>query len=140
MKQDKLDVGVKGFSVTVNVNVPENDKDVATLSKNSEAYRVQKFVRGWRIDNQEDSGARDYVLSRVAGKDAAMLKDAKFIAEVTAGVQAIVDKFDPTAPRQRGGRPAAPKVVTLPKGKKSLSMEDVQKLLAAQGLTTIVSE
>lgn len=137
MLKDKLQVGVRGFSVEVIVDIPQNLSEVASVSKGHDDYIVAKFVRGYRIDLQE-GGARQVVAEMIAGKDAGLLKDPAFYTQVREAVEAEISAFDPAAPRSRGGRPAKPVVVNLPK-KKSYTADELQALLAASGIK-VVSE
>lgn len=121
MKSITLRVGDKASKrppVKVPLNIAENPSEMVTLAKGSEAVVVRCFNRGWRIENQERSGARDKF--KEGGDEAA--------------VAAIVASYDPTKVAERTGGTRKPKTVTLPKGKKSFSADDLKALLAAQGI------
>lgn len=133
MQKDTLKVGTqKGdFYVNVEISIPDTDKDVLSLSKNSEAYRVAKFTRGYRIDLQE-GGARQIVAEMLAGQKqpaAVLMKDDKFMATVKAAVQKEIAAFDPLAPRARKTR--APVVNLSLEDGKQYSAEEVKAMLAA---------
>lgn len=137
MKADTLQVGVEGFSVVVNINVPETKEDVSIASKGNQAYEIAKFNRGYRIDLQE-GGARQVVREMIAGKSPSMLKDLSFIATVKKAVEVEIAGFDPAQPRARATKPVA-QTVTVEKDRQ-YSAEEVAALLAnIKGLTVVAS-
>ena len=114
MKKESLKVGIDGFAVSIDVDMPENMADVKTAAKDNAEYIVSKFVRGYRIDLQE-GGARQIVREMVeaAKRPASVLsKDEAFVAKVRQAVIEEIGQFDPNAPRSRGGRPARPITLT----------------------------
>lgn len=126
MKTFNLKVGTKGTreAVKVPLQVAENSTDMIGLARGNEAVVVRCFNRGWKIENQERSGARD------AFRDGA---DQAKIAGIVAG-------YDPTKVTERTRGPAKPKVVKLAKGKTKYSLEELQAALAAQGFQVEVGE
>jgi hypothetical protein len=136
MQSEKLKVGVEGFNVVVDVRVPQTAAECLALARNSEEYLVSKFTRGWRIDNQEDSGARDLVAARIAGKSKTALSDESFVKALTADVQKVVNEYNPLEPSQRG-RPRGPTKVTLTAAEMTAIQKNPAKLaeiMAAKGL------
>lgn len=135
MKLDTLNVGTKfgteHVAVEVSVKIAESVNDMMELSKNSTDFVVAMFNRGWRIWNQEASGARDFV-------KASTIADRKDIKAFTAKVQAIINEADPSAPAKRTGRPAAPKEVKVTDdvaaAMKGGDINALAALLAAQGV------
>ena len=120
MKTFNLKVGKKGSreAVKVPLQVAENTADIVALSKNNEAVAVRCFNRGWKIENQERSGARD-----AFGEGKSQEEIAKIVAE-----------YDPTRVAERGPRaPKAPPTVKLEK-KSRYSLEELQAALAAAGV------
>lgn len=134
MKTEPVKVGTKfgteHFQVECSVQIPESLAEALTLARKSEAFAVQMFVRGWRIWNQEQSGARDFI-------QGSTVKDRES-ADFPKKVQAVIDAADPTAPPKRTGRPAAPREVVmtpeLSKAMKSGDMAAFAAQLAAQGV------
>ena len=107
----------------VPVNLAESVEEIQSLSRGDMKVVLRCFNRGWRIENQERSGARD-----------------KFRAGGTVEeVAAIVANYDPTKVVPRAGRPAAPKEITLPKGKKNFSAQELAELLAKSGIKANIS-
>jgi hypothetical protein len=132
MKSGKLRIGVKGGAkVVVPIQEPETIDDVNTLSRGNLAVVLRCYTRGWRIENQERSGARDEVRDK---KNASLDGEAltKLIAEK-------VQNYDPTAVAARG--PKTPKVIKLAvkKGQK-LTTEQLSEMLAAQGINVELAE
>lgn len=122
MKTISLRVGKKSTgreAVKVPLNVAENASDAMTLSKGNEKVFVRCFNRGWQIENQERSGARD-----AFGENKSMEDIANIVAT-----------YDPTQVKVRtgGGRKAAPKKIVLQKGKTRYSLQELQEALKAQG-------
>ncbi len=120
MKTIKLRVGKKSSdrdAVHVPLQVAENLGDVQTLAKDKEAVIVRCFNRGWRILNQEGSGARD------------AFGDGKSEEEIAA----LIAGFDASEIKERVGRPKKP-VKLSTGGKKSMTVEDFKAQLAAQGV------
>lgn len=95
-------IGTEHYSVDCILQIPENVADCVTLAKGSESFVAQMFERGWRIWNQEQTGARDVVREATA----AMRAD---VPQMTKAVQAVIDAADPLTPPKRSGRPAQPK-------------------------------
>jgi hypothetical protein len=134
-KNQELTVGVKigteSFSVVCHIDTPENLADCQTLAKGSEAFIAQMFERGWRIWNQEQTGARDVVRD-------ATVAERKDVPKLTAKVQAVIDAADPLTPPKRTGRPATPKEAKMtPAIVEAMKSGDASKLaaeLAAQGI------
>lgn len=135
LKAQELTVGVKigteNFSVVCHIDTPENLADCKVLAKDSEAFIAQMFERGWRIWNQEQTGARDVVRE-------ATVTDRKDVPKLTAKVQGVIDAADPLTPPKRTGRPAAPKEAKVtPEIQKAMAAGDTNalaELLAAQGI------
>lgn len=123
-------IGTEHFSVECDLLIPENSADCNTLSKGSEAFHAQMFERGWRIWNQEQSGARDLVREAT--------KAQREAADFKSKVQAVINAADPLTPPKRSGRPAQPKDVKVDaevaKAMKSGDLATLQTLLAAQGI------
>jgi hypothetical protein len=127
MKTAQLKVGIKGKeAVQVPLQIPENTQDLLTLAKGNEEVVLRCFKRGWAIENQERSGARDtFREATEAGKTK---------EEIQALCAADVAGYDPTVAAARGG-PRARKPVTIkagPGGK--LSMADFRAQLEAAGV------
>lgn len=121
MKAIGLKVGDKASkrpAFKVPLQIAESASDATALAKNNEAVLVRCFNRGWRIENQERSGARD------------AFKAGKSEAEIAA----VVAGYDPTKVSERTFGPRKPKTVTLPKGKKNFTADDLKALLEAQGI------
>lgn len=132
---DNLNVGAKfgteHFAVECKLLVPENLADCKTLAKGSEPFIAQMFERGWRIWNQEQTGARDIVRESTVAQ-------RKDVATLTARVQLAIDSADPLSPPKRTGRPATPKDVKvdaeIAKAMKAGDTAKLTELLAAQGI------
>lgn len=125
MKQGTIRIGVTdGAKVKVPINEPETIDDLQKLSRGSEQVLVRWATRGYRIECQERSGARDFV------RENASLPEA----ELTRKTAEFVASYDPTKVVERTGRPRKPVTVTVPKGKKSMSRDEVAAMLAAAGL------
>lgn len=123
-------IGTEHFAVECSLKIPENVADCKELAKGSEPFVAQMFERGWRIWNQEQSGARDFVReATVAQREAPDFKNK---------VQAVIDAADPLTPPKRSGRPAQPKDVKVDaevaKAMKTGDLTTLQTLLAAQGI------
>lgn len=147
MKTEKVKVGAKfgteHFQVECNLRVPEAPSEFMTLAvgkrtlgrmtpsevKEAEDFVTQMFVRGWRIWNQEQSGARDFIAESTV--------DQRRQADFAAKVQGIIDGADPLTPAQRSGRPRKPAEVTITPEQMKAAAKDPAKfaeLLAAQGI------
>jgi hypothetical protein len=132
---DNLSVGVKigteSFSVDCKLPIPETVEDCVRLSKGSASFHAQMFERGWRIWNQEQTGARDVVRD-------ATVAERKDVPKLAAKVQAVIDAADPLTPPKRTGRPATPKEAKMtPAIVEAMKSGDASKLaaeLAAQGI------
>lgn len=128
MQTGKLKVGVKGGSrkpAVVAVQEADNIEDIQKLSRGALPVVIRCFNRGWRIENQERSGARDAFRELPA----AMTEE-----DAAKAIQAIVTSYDPTKVVPRTGRPSTPKEVKLAKGKKQYSVEELKALMAASGI------
>lgn len=127
MKTISLRIGDKKSkreAVKVPLSIAENATDMLTLAKGSEAVVTRCFNRGYRIENQERSGARD------------AFKEGKTESEIAT----IVSTYDPTTSQPRSSGPRKPKTIALVKGKKSYSADDLKALLAANGIQVEESE
>lgn len=105
MKTISLRVGDKKSKrapIKVPLQIAENATDMLTLAKGAEAVVVRCFNRGFRIENQERSGARD------------AFKAGKTDAEIAA----IVASYDASVSEPRASGPRKPKTIVIPKGKK----------------------
>lgn len=123
MKQVNLKVGAKGERppVVVPVNIAENVDDMTSLAKNNVGVIVRCFNRGFRIESQERSGARE------------AFKAGKTVEEIAK----IVTGYDPTEVSVRGGGPRPPKEVKLRPGKKSYTPDEIRALLADAGVKNV---
>jgi hypothetical protein len=122
MKTATLRVGTKGAKpYTVPVRTAESLEDVQELSKRDVGVVIRCFNRGFRIESQERSGARD------AFREG---KNEKEIADIVAA-------YDPTKVVPRSAGPRKPKEVKLVKGKKSYTPEEIQALLAGSGVKNV---
>lgn len=136
MFTDKLEIGVKGFSISIPIELASTEADALTIAKQSSDYVVATFNRGHRINLQERTGARDYVRKAIAGKSPSMLKDAAFLAKLATEVQDVVAKWVPGARHQIV---TAPPVLALKtEGKKSVSLEVLQAAAKAAGFTLVL--
>lgn len=124
MKQEKLQVGTTEHKHTVTLRIPESDEDMKVLSHGSLTVRLRYFIRAWRIENQEKSGARAYVRE---------LGDA---AEDKA-LQAIIDGFDATTVRERVKAGPRPPIKLTAAELKACGNDPVKlaALMAAKGVT-----
>lgn len=124
-------IGTEVVKVECAVRVPDTTEDMLELARQSLPFVVKMFTRGWRIWNQEQSGARDFV----AASTVEQRKDGTAFAK---SVQEIIDTADPTAPAKRTGRPAkAPELTVnaeIQKAMKKGDMNALAALLAAQGV------
>jgi hypothetical protein len=110
MKNDgKLAVGAKGLTkVVVPVREAENIEDLSNLAKGNVEVITRWANRGFRIESQERSGAREKLRElRAANTDE---------AEVVRQISELVANYDPTQKAARGG-PRGPKQVTIKTGK-----------------------
>jgi chemotaxis response regulator CheB len=133
MKTEQLKVGGKGIEgVTVPVKQAENLDDLSNLAKGNVEVITRWANRGYRIECQERSGARDALKEgRDAGKDTPTL---------TTEIAKLVDEYDPTAKAARGGpRERKPVVIKAGAGGK-VSMEDFLAQLAAAGVKVNFAE
>jgi len=127
MKAIELKIGDKKSkreAVKVPLQVPENLAELNSRAKGSEAVVLRWAIRGYRIECQERSGARD------------AFKAGKTAEEIAT----IVNNYDPTAAVVRTRTPAAPKTITVPKGKKTFSAEEFKALLAQAGVQAVEAE
>jgi hypothetical protein len=133
VKTANLKVGIKGAeAVQVPLRIPENTQEMLELCKGSEEVLQRCFKRGWAIENQERSGARDTFRElHEAGKP----KD-----EIIAAVAKTVADYDPTSVAARGGaRPRKPVEIKAGPGGK-LSMDDFLAQLAAAGVKVNINQ
>lgn len=128
MQTGKLKVGIKGGTrkpVVVAVQEADTIDDIQKLSRGALPVVIRCFNRGWRIENQERSGARDKFRDLPANTT-----DEQAIALI----QQIVTEYDPTKVVPRTGRPSTPKEVKLAKGKKTYTVEELKALMASSGI------
>lgn len=134
MKKGTVKVGCKfgteHFQVECSLSIPETMAEMKALAKGSDEFQLAMFERGWRIWNQEQSGARDFIQQSTVKQR----EDEGF----PKLVQGIIDSADPLAPPSRTGRPAKPREVTVtPEMQAAQKKGDFTKfaeLLAAQGV------
>lgn len=127
MKTAQLRVGIKGKeAVSVPLQVPETIDELLGLAKGSQEVVMRWAKRGYAIEAQERSGARDtYRDASEAGKTK---------EEITALVAADVAGYDPTVAAARGGaRPRKPVEIKAGPGGK-LSLDDFKAQLEAAGV------
>lgn len=130
MKTANLKVGVKGVpAITVPVRDPETLEDLQSLSHGSLEVLIRWARRGFRIECQERSGARDAV--REAGAQGQADETAK--AALTQRVAGIVGAFDPTVVTPRATGPRNPVELKVQKGKR-YSQDELAALLAGAGI------
>lgn len=135
---DDLNIGVKGFSVVVRINLAESIDDCRTIAKGSDDYVVACFNRAHRINVQERSGARETVRKLTTGKSASMLKEESFISSVRNAAMAAIGKWVPGA--RRAAVHEAP-TIKLPAMKgKTISIEQLLAAAQAAGVKLEVSE
>ncbi len=128
MEVGKLRIGVKGAdAVTVPVQLAETVPDMQELAQENIGVIVRCFNRGFRIENQERSGARDTFRE--------LFTQGKPAEEIQAACAKKVEDYDPTAVVERVGRPKKPVKIRAAKGKKSFSQEELLDLLAKAGVT-----
>lgn len=120
MKTESLRVGAKGTreAIKVPVRIAESIEDMQTLAKGNLGVLIRCFNRGFRIESQERSGARE------------AFRDNKGPEEIAK----LVAEYDPTVVRPRASGPRKPAEVKLQKGKKSYTPEELGALLAAAGI------
>lgn len=120
MKTESLRVGAKGAreAIKVPVRIAENLEDMQALTKGNLGVVLRCFNRGFRIESQERSGAREKFRENGTPEEI-----AKLVAE-----------YDPTVVRPRVAGPRKPAEVKLQKGKKSYTPEELGALLAAAGI------
>ena len=127
MKNVDLKVGIKGAeAVKVPCPVAESVDDMLKLARGNEGVVVRMFNRGFRIEAQERSGARD------AFREAHEAK--KGADEIKTIVAKAVSEFDPTVKVARTGVPRKPKDVKIDPKKKTYTAEEFRELLAASGV------
>jgi len=128
MKTDGiLKVGAKGVEgVSVPIREAENIDDLSQLARGNVDVIVRWANRGFRIESQERSGARDALKEgRTAGKDTPTL---------TTEIAKLVADYDPTAKAARGG-PRERKPITIKAGAGGkLTMDDFRAQLEAAGV------
>lgn len=131
MKTVNIRVGVKGIpAITVPGRAGENLEDIQTLSRGKLEVLIRCFNRGWRIECQERSGARD----EVREKGSAAQGHPDLLAALTAEVGKLVAGYDPTVVHPRVGGPRKPVEIKLAKGKKSYTPDEMAALLAQHGV------
>lgn len=121
MKTVPLKIGAKGGDrkpIKVPCQLAESTEDMTKLSKGNLAVMTRCFNRGYRIESQERSGARE------------AFKAGKPDAEIAA----LVNDYDPTKVAERV--PGAPrtKTVKLTAAQTKLPAEQLLELLKAQGV------
>lgn len=127
MKTVDLKVGIKGKDpVKVPCPVAESVDDMLKLAKGNENVVVRCFNRGFRIEAQEKSGARDTARE--------LLEAGKSGDEVRNAVASKVANFDPTVSVPRTGQPRKPKDVKIDPNKKAYTPEEFRALLASHGV------
>jgi hypothetical protein len=131
-------IGTEHVQVECKLRMPENVAEMSELARGSSDFVIQMFNRGWRIWNQEQSGARDAVAESTAA-------ERKDMPAFTAKIQGIVDNADPTAPAKRTGRPAGPREVKVSQNDLAAAfakndMASLAALLAAQGVKLNIAE
>lgn len=134
MKTVQLAIGVKGQeAVKVPLQKAETTEDMIALAKNSIEVVTRCFNRGWAIENQERSGARDIFREGLEkGTDRAAL---------TTEIASAVSSYDPTIAAPRGGGKRGPRNVEVKAaagGK--LSMDDFLAQLKAQGINVNIAQ
>lgn len=154
MKSDTIKVGSKigteHVQVECSIPLPENTDDMYRLARKdrdpdkltaeeaetAREFVVQMFTRGWRIWNQEQSGARDAVA-------ASTVAERKDMVAFRKSIQTIVNDADPLAPAKRTGRPAGPREVKVEKNELQAALNDSEKLaalLAAHGVKLNIAD
>lgn len=137
MKQVPLKIGAKGLgAVKVPLNVPETIDELTTAAKNSPEVVVRWAKRGFAIEHQERSGAREtFREMKQSGADDAAIQ---------AAVAEKVNSYDPTAvkPRTSSGTSRKPKQVTVKSGPngKAPSLADFLAQLKAQGVNVSIDD
>lgn len=130
MKTAELKVGTKNAKhVKVPVQTAETVDEAISLARNDAKVLVRMFNRGYRIEAQEKSGARDKLAELRQATPA--LSDE----EVANQIATIVREFDPTKVKARTGRSSGPKKVVMPTARNGkLSIDDFKAALAAAGV------
>lgn len=120
MKTETLRVGAKGTreAVKVPVRIAENLEDMNALAKSNLGVVIRCFNRGFRIESQERSGARE------------KFRENGTVEEIAA----LVANYDPTVVHPRATGPRKPAEIKLTKGKKTYTPEEMAALLAAAGV------
>lgn len=127
MKTVELKVGIKGAdAIKVPCPIAESVDDMLKLAKGNQDVVVRCFNRGFRIEAQEKSGARDEFKT---------LWDAgKRGDELRGPIAAKVANFDPTVSQPRSSGPRKPRDVKIDPAKKSYTPEEFRALLEASGV------
>lgn len=127
MKTVQLKVGIKGAqAVQVPLRKAETVDDMSTLAKGNIDVITRCFNRGWAIENQERSGARDTFREKT---EAGAPQD-----EIVKACAEDVATYDPTVQSARGGaRPRKPVTITAPASGK-LTLEEFRRQLEAAGV------
>jgi hypothetical protein len=120
MKTESLRVGVKGDrpAVKVPVRIAETLEDVQVLTKGQLPVFLRMFNRGFRIESQERSGAREAFRE----------------GQPEENIAKLVADYDATVVRPRVAGPRKPVEVKLQKGKRSYSPDELAALLQAAGI------
>lgn len=130
MKTINLRLGKRGGPfVRVPISEPETPAEFLGLHGQNDKFLTKCANRGRRILIQE--AGRDAVLE--------LSKAGKSEAEIVEAVIKLLSGVDLTAKKERGpGKASTPKEVKLTGGKKSYTAEELQAILAAQGVVLTV--
>lgn len=127
MKTVELKVGIKGAeAIKVPCPIAESVDDMLKLARGNQDVVVRCFNRGFRIEAQEKSGARDTFRDLTEAKKGA--------DEIRTAVAQKVASFDPTVSQPRSSGPRKPKDVKIDPNKKSYTPEEFKALLLSQGV------
>lgn len=127
MKTVELKVGIKGAdAIKVPCPIAESVDDMLKLAKGNQDVVVRCFNRGFRIEAQEKSGARDTFRE--------LTEQKKGADEIRKAVSDKVANFDPTVSQPRSSGPRKPRDVKIDPAKKSYSPDEFRELLAAAGV------
>lgn len=127
MKTVELKVGIKGAdAIKVPCPIAESVDDMLKLAKGNQDVVVRCFNRGFRIEAQEKSGARDTFRE--------LTEQKKSAEEIRTAVAAKVANFDPTVSQPRSSGPRKPRDVKIDPAKKSYTPDEFRALLEASGV------